>query len=214
MIISRNSGVVKRTVSYRFFGRKIRPSLDDVEAYSHGKLPIQEDMTAKNVHYRLNIEEREYFEVAKRNKFLQVKNFAHRRELAESPLMNLCRLYCDAAAIPFVCVSTDTAPHEGTTGPPAVVKIDLSPLRMTDLTTPLSLCINEVNVDEYPSIQQYDDLEVTARGHDETILANLYKLPIWKVPQENLVIHFESRSDGARYAKKIATLIEEGKFVV
>jgi hypothetical protein len=179
-----------------------------------GKLPTKEDTEAKEVHYRLNAEERVLFEVAKRNSFLQVKNFAYRRDLGDSPLMNLTRLYCDAMAIPFVCVSTDIAVVDGSVSPHAVVKIDFSPLRKVDCRAALAKCVDEIKVENFPSIKQYDDKNLIVNGHDGEVLETAYKLsPIRIIPQRNLTVHFDVRNDGVHFAKKIGLIIEEGGFV-
>ena len=162
----------------------------------------------------MNIEERELFEVFKRNKFLLVKNFGHRRDIGDSPIMNLSRLYCDAVAIPFICVSSDIAISEEMTGPPAVVKIDFSTLRRVDLTTDVAKCTNEIDVSVYPSVEEYNDEGLLPRDDaDAAVLSSGYKLnPIWNIPPKNLTISFGVRSDAVNFAKRISTLIDNSAF--
>lgn len=127
--------------------------------------------------------------------------------------MNLSRLYCDAVGIPFVCVSTDAIVMDGSLSPHSIVKIDFSPLRKVNLSSAIVKCVNEIRIEEYPSLKEYNDENLTVHGDDGEVLETAYRLsPIRIIPQKNLTVQFDIRNDGVRYAKKIAAIIEQGGF--
>ena len=103
--------------------KKARPSRDDVERISWGKPSKKKGVGSRGVPHRLNADERDAFERAKRAGFVECGGSAWRAARRDAPLLNTWRNWCDAVAAPAICV------QKSATGAGDVVLLDLSPLR-------------------------------------------------------------------------------------
>ena len=102
---------------------KARPSRDDVDRISWGKPSKKKGVGSRGMPHRLNAEEREAYDRAKRAGFVEVGGSAWRAERRDAPLLNTWRNWCDATGMPSIAL------QKSSTGTADVVLVDLSPLR-------------------------------------------------------------------------------------
>ncbi len=157
-----------------------RPTMDDVERISWGKPAKQKGVGSRGVPHRLNDDEREEFDRARRKGFVEIGGSGWRRERADAPLCNTWRQWCDARATAAISL------HKSRDGVADCVVVDLSPLRIEPeaLAETTAACL--VNVagaadGRLPAPaaalegDEYDD-EVTAKGFPA----------IWRYPRYDI----------------------------
>jgi len=103
-----------------------RPTVDDVERISWGKPAKKKGTGSRGVPHRLNADERELYDLARRKGFLEITGSGWRSQRREAPLANTYRSLCDARAQPTIVL------HKSNDGITDVVAVDLSPLRLPD----------------------------------------------------------------------------------
>ena len=100
-----------------------RPTVDDVERISWGKPAKKKGTGSRGVPHRLNSDERDLYEMARRKGWLEVAGSGWRTQRREAPLSNTYRSLCDARAQPCLVL------HKSSDGLEDEVAVDLSPLR-------------------------------------------------------------------------------------
>jgi hypothetical protein len=103
-----------------------RPTLDDVQRISEGKAAKRRGTGSRQVPHRLNVEERQTYNIARQKGFLTLKGSGYRRERKGSPLANIYRQLQDALGHPVIVIEQGN--------PLDVVLIDLSTLRQLDIS--------------------------------------------------------------------------------
>ena len=118
-----------------------RPSMDDVERISRGLRASRRGTGSRSVPHRLTSSERASFDLARRRGFVELSGSGWRRERGDSPLWNTWRNWCDAKAMPVLCLMkrkpsplpTACADDQATAVVADRVIIDISPLRKASL---------------------------------------------------------------------------------
>mmetsp|Transcript_21560 Transcript_21560/g.46895 ORF Transcript_21560/g.46895 Transcript_21560/m.46895 type:complete len:231 (-) Transcript_21560:176-868(-) len=121
-----------------------RPTLDDVERISLGKGARKRGTGSRYVPHRLNRDERQLYDQAKKKNYLIVKGTAYRRERKGSPLCNTFRQRCDA--LEQICVIIEKY------GFGDRIKIDFSTLRLRDDRAHVSRIWNNLLIANYPDL--------------------------------------------------------------
>lgn len=75
-----------------------RPSLDDVDRISSGDAAKVRGTGSRLIPHRLNAEERQLYDAAKKRGYLSVRGTGYRKERKGYPLPNIYRQWCDAKA--------------------------------------------------------------------------------------------------------------------
>ena len=188
-----------------------RPTIDDVERISRGQAAKRRGTGSRAVPHRLNADERTEWDLAKLRKYVLLRGSGYRKERGDSPLANVFRLYCDSKSIPFVSVSRGQGLDTND-----VVKIDLSPLRRTNVDNIVKLCLNEIqnNSHTYMSFISFDDQSnLTSLGWPADDDARLLD-PIWRLPAINIYCTFGDRADSKRFAQNIVEQLSTIKEVI
>jgi hypothetical protein len=102
-----------------------RPTVNDVDRISWGKPAKKKGTGSRGVPHRLNQDERDSFDRARRKGFLEVNGSAWRAERRGAPLLNSYRSLCDAHGQACIVL------HKGNDGSDHIV-LDLSPLRLPE----------------------------------------------------------------------------------
>ena len=125
-------------------GAKVfRAHLDDVENLSYGKgAKKQRGTGSRFTCHRLNREERQIFDRAKRDGYLTVRGNGYRKERKGSPVWNTHRQRCDALKEPCVVVEKRSDSDR--------VVVDLSTLRVPDDAKLVEFLLEEVFKPNYP----------------------------------------------------------------
>lgn len=188
-----NRSIARSTTSHR---PAWRPSLDDVERISRGQPARTRGTGSRAVPHRLNRDEREAYNRAQRNGFLEIfDNLAHRRERKGAPLFNIWRQWCDAQARPAVFLIKSA---EGTDD---VVMIDVSTLRKERF----HLFGSEDGVEEtlyaaFESIAgKQGELEV--ENDDVVTQQDWETMPVWRLPMSCLKFSSAERGDAKQCAR-------------
>lgn len=87
--------------------KKVRPSRDDVDRISWGKPSKKKGVGSRGTPHRLNADERDAYDRAKRAGFVETAGSAWRAERRDAPLLNTWRNWCDATAAPFAPARAD-----------------------------------------------------------------------------------------------------------
>mmetsp|Transcript_32916 Transcript_32916/g.104226 ORF Transcript_32916/g.104226 Transcript_32916/m.104226 type:complete len:230 (-) Transcript_32916:26-715(-) len=103
-----------------------RPTVDDVDRISWGKPAKKKGTGSRGVPHRLNEDERQLYDIARRKGFLEVGGSGWRSQRREAPLGNTYRSFCDARGCASIVV------HKSQDGNEDVVAVDLSPLRLPE----------------------------------------------------------------------------------
>lgn len=158
-----------------------RPTLDDVERISLGKGARKRGTGSRYVPHRLNRDERQLYDQAKRNNYLVVKGTAYRRERKGSPLCNTFRQRCDA--LEQICIIIEKYSFGDR------IKIDFSTLRLRDDRVHVSQIWNLL-------ISSYPDLMENAKdcSRDSSIgLEALQSSSIWDIGERLITIDCDDR---------------------
>ncbi|GIL79654.1 hypothetical protein Vretimale_12251 [Volvox reticuliferus] len=116
-----------------------RPTIDDVDSISRGGPAKVRGTGSRRIPHRLNTEERNLYDLAKKKGFLAVRGTAYRKFRHGNPLPNIFRQWCDARGQVCVVVEQDLVGNRGTDR----VVVDLAPLRLED-TTQVELLLLEM----------------------------------------------------------------------
>ena len=100
-----------------------RPNVQDVERISWGKPAKKKGTGSRGVPHRLNADERQLFDQARRKGMLEIGGSGWRSQRRDAPLLNTYRSLCDARGQACIVL------HKGSTGEDELV-VDLSPLRL------------------------------------------------------------------------------------
>lgn len=103
-----------------------RPDVQDVERISWGKPAKKKGTGSRGVPHRLNADERQIFEQARRKGMLEIGGSGWRKQRRDAPLLNTYRSLCDARGQACIVL------HKGSTGEDDELVVDLSPLRLPD----------------------------------------------------------------------------------
>lgn len=187
----------------------------DVEKISWGKPAKKKGTGSRGVPHRLNQDEREAFDRARRKGFLEVSGSAWRSQRRDAPLINTHRSLSDARARPAVVL------HKQRSGTDELV-VDLSPLRLQDEFAVVAeeckkRCVDRWGVGEEVSVlaeddedgdEESEDGEEDMEGADEEEKAwntrPLYQLPpyciSWELPRQ------EAKALGKELAEMFDTI--------
>jgi len=183
-----------------------RPTIQDVERISWGKPAKKKGTGSRGVPHRLNEEERNLFDQARRKGFLEIGGSGWRAERRGAPLVNSYRSLCDARG--QVCITL----HKGNTGMDELV-VDFSPLRLpatflkleedmimfADLPTSYKESDEKKDVAE-EVVDTNEEIDLLEEDDSDDAWENrpIYQLPSHCVSWDIL------RSDGKALAKKLA----------
>ena len=131
-----------------FGSRKVfRANLDDVENLSYGKgAKKQRGTGSRFTCHRLNRDERQIFDRAKRDGFLVVRGTGYRKNRKGSPVWNTFRQRCDALA--RVCVVVEKTSDRDR------VSIDFSTLRVRSDSPLVALVLESVFRSKHPELYE------------------------------------------------------------
>ena len=154
-----------------------RPTLDDVERLSLGKGARKRGTGSRHIPHRLNQDERQLYNQAKKNLYLIIKGTAYRRERKGSPLCNTFRQRCDALNQIYVVVKKYCGGDR--------VEIDFSTLRVKD-DAAYVVQIIELLKKKYPEVVNKNITNnCCAKPLDLDAIRNN---PIWKVEPRLLIV--------------------------
>ena len=159
---------------------------------------------SRTVPHRLNEAERKEWDLAKKRKYLQLRGSGWRRERGDSPLANIYRNYCDAVAIP--CINIERA--IGVNNIIDYVSIDFSPLRRIDVKDAATVCIDQCSEESFKEfvLSIEDNSDYLAQGWDG-IEEMLQQDAIWRIPSSAIVVAFNERTAGKKYAERLVALL-------
>ena len=183
-----------------------RPTVDDVDRISWGRPAKQKGTGSRGVPHRLNADERELYDRARRKGFVEIDGSGWRRQRSDAPLVNTFRSWSDALGQPAIYV------HKAREGIDEVV-VDLSPLRTPlggfDAAAEACLLGAPDGVVEFDAPQE-ETAEAPAaeeRGDARlqlTELADAYRdEPIYRVPMY-AVVWSRPRAEAKALAKQLA----------
>jgi hypothetical protein len=194
---------VLHTITFMSKSSSVRPTIDDIERISKGQAAKRRGTGSRAVPHRLNNLERKEWDLAKKRRFLQLRGSGWRRERGDSPLANVYRNYCDAVAIP--CISVRRAIGNDAPLVDEVI-IDFSPLRTLRTREMADSCIEEAKA--FASVVGVDDFsDVVGKLGWEGIDDMLERDAIWRIPAYSVSVGFTVRSEGKRFAERMAVLL-------
>jgi hypothetical protein len=171
-----------------------RPSLDDVLRLSKGQ-STRSRAGSRTVPHRLNSDERQQFDLARKHGFLTVRGTGYRRRRKGSPITNIHRQLCDAQNRVVVRVEDCS------------VCIDFSTLRRPEEHSELRklyLDFLDGAVEDQGRAEallgvEFDDTEIaTERGEA------WQSLQIWLLPTAGMAVEMATRSDARHIAEALA----------
>lgn len=168
-----------------------RPTLDDVERISLGKGARKRGTGSRYVPHRLNRDERQLYDQAKKKNYLIVKGTAYRRERKGSPLCNTFRQRCDA--LDQICIIIEKYSFGDR------IKIDFSTLRVRDDRTHVSQIWNLL-------IAAYPDLVENANNQSKDISIDWMAVKsssIWVIKERPLTVDCADRSIAKSLAEDV-----------
>lgn len=181
---------------------KVRPTLDDVERISRGQRAKQRGVGSRATPHRLNAEERDEFERAKRRGYLVLQGRGYRKERKGSPLLNIFRQLCDARAKAAVWVEIGS----GQPTPRDVCAVDLAPLRAMHINA--SVIVSSAVRAAAPFMPVGSDPEVVV-GAEAPTEEELRTQPIWNVPFHEVRFTATSRPAAKEMALAVVTAVDE-----
>ncbi|CAE8666192.1 unnamed protein product [Polarella glacialis] len=180
-----------------------RPTRDDVERISRGKRAKARGTGSKAVPHRLDSDEREAFERAKLKGFLELRNEGLRSSSTKfgwfsrggSPLWNTYRNWCDALAVPMICVNKADGPGgagsgdqlllDVSTARPAEPEQALEAAREAALRCGVTLLLDELDEPE-GSETELEEEPFSQESPSSSESAAALSLPIHKVREMSL----------------------------
>ncbi|GHP06692.1 hypothetical protein PPROV_000543700 [Pycnococcus provasolii] len=142
----------------------VRPTVKDVRRISKGDAARKRGTGSRNVAHRLNADEAKDFDVARqRAGYVCTKGTGYRRERGGAPLVNTWLLWCDAMAVPSICL------HRGSGSESKdQVGVDTSPLRVEKhVDAPLRAWVVEVATKHGAHLVDDDDVRYVQNDLDD-----------------------------------------------
>lgn len=190
-----------------------RPTINDVERISWGKPAKQKGTGSRGVPHRLNAEERNLFDQARRKGFLELAGSGWRSQRREAPLLNSFRSLCDARGQASIVL------HKGSTGIDELY-VDISPLRTFEsFDLVANECMKQRDGGEVfsqgPGLEENEEEEEDGFDLDSTEFEAWDSRPIYQLPPYCVVWELP-RAEAKELGKKFAELFDtaEGKKVV
>lgn len=147
-----------------------RPDIRDVERISWGQPAKKKGTGSRGIPHRLNDDERQSFDRARRDGYLQVIGSAYRSQRRDAPLLNTYRSLMDARGRPMI-VLHKLPPPPGTNDDNQHfdrIDVDLSPLRLPDDFSQIEIELRErimlefgVNVTQANEVESSGELDIT-----------------------------------------------------
>ena len=196
-----------------------RPDVQDVERISWGKPAKKKGTGSRGVPHRLNADERQLFDQARRKGMLEIGGSGWRSQRRDAPLLNTYRSLCDARGQACIVL------HKDSTGEDELV-VDLSPLRLPqtfDEVATACLAYSEIpGIIEAgvspPTNDEDEDAEDNERGEEreDEVEGRSQALseedpfesrPIYQLPPYNIAWTL-NRSEAKSLGKKMAKVFD------
>jgi len=164
-IIQLSSSPQSKTPFWRARQDCWRPDVRDVERISWGQPAKKKGTGSRGIPHRLNDDERQSFDRARRDGYLQVIGSAYRSQRRDAPLLNTYRSLMDARGRPMIVLHklppNDADQHFDR------IDVDLSPLRLPDDFSKIEIELRErilvefgVNVTEANEVESSGELDI------------------------------------------------------
>ena len=179
-----------------------RPDVQDVERISWGKPAKKKGTGSRGVPHRLNADERQLFDQARRKGVLEIGGSGWRSQRRDTPLLNTYRSLCDARGQACIVL------HKGSTGEDDLV-VDLSPLRLAETFNEVAIaCLafsgvpGQIEAGVTPPNDDNDD----EGGENDSSVGDedpFESRPIYQLPPYNIAWTL-NRADAKSLGKKMA----------
>ena len=155
-----------------------RPDVRDVERISWGQPAKKKGTGSRGIPHRLNDDERQSFDRARRDGYLQVIGSAYRSQRRDAPLLNTYRSLMDARGRPMIVLHKLPPPSGMNDADQHFdrIDVDLSPLRLPDDFSRIEIELRErilvefgVNVTQANEVESSSELDINDTIDDDEV---------------------------------------------